>query len=373
MKRVLSLIVALMLATSLSLAGCAAEEPVSESEPAAASATVIDLAGREVIVPENVERVVAIGPGALRLVVYAGGAKMVAGIEDIENKPPISRPYILAHPELLELPVIGAGGPDTAPDAERLIGVAPDVIFVGQLADAAAADELQAATGIPVVVLSYGGLGNFDDAVVTSLNVVGTMIGTIERTDEVSAYITDTLADLSARTAGIDDGEKPTAFVGALGFKGMHGLESTQGKYPPFVAIGAKNVAGDLGTPGSVMIDKEKLLEWDPEYLFVDCSGLGLVAEDVAANRALYEGLSAVNDGCVYTQLPFNNYWTNIEVALADAYYAGSVMFPDRFADVDAVAKADEISTFLAGASVYERLTEIYGCGFGAIDLLGNE
>ena len=34
--------------------------------------TVTDLLGREVTVPAEVEKVVAIGPGALRLYVYAG-------------------------------------------------------------------------------------------------------------------------------------------------------------------------------------------------------------------------------------------------------------------------------------------------------------
>ena len=100
-----------------------------------------------------VQRVVAIGPGALRLVTYAEGASMVVGIEEIEKKPSPGKSYMLAYPDLKKLPGIGQGGPDTAPNEESLLGVKPDVIFVCSLVDKEKANQLQAKTGIPVVAL----------------------------------------------------------------------------------------------------------------------------------------------------------------------------------------------------------------------------
>lgn len=370
MRKSACLLVALSMVACVCLTGCAAEESVETTATEGSAPTlVIDIAGRSVEVPDDVERVVALGPGALRLAVYAGGADVVVGIEEIESRPPVARPYILANEELLDLPVIGAGGPDSAPDAERILSVQPDVIFVAQIADASAADELQAKTGIPVFVLSYGDTGSFGEELFDSIEIVGTVLGTTERAAEVSAYLSETLDDLSARTQDVES--DPSVFVGALGYKGLHGLESTQADYPPFSAIGARNVASDLGK-GSVMIDKEKLVEWDPDYVFVDRSGLSLVFEDVAASRPLYESMTAVTGAQVYAQLPFNNYWTNIEIALADAYYVGTVLYPEQFADVDPAAKADELATFLDGAPVYDTLTQIYGGGFSSLDLLAD-
>lgn len=370
--------VALVLVLALSVsAGCdpGGVDP-QEAVPAAgesAERTVTDLAGREVSVPADVERVAAIGAGTLRLVVYAGGAGRVVGVEEFETRPPVARPYTLANPSLLDLPVIGAGGPDSAPDAERLLAVAPDVIFVNQIADAGGADRLQAATGIPVVVVSYGSLGTLDEPFFTSMELIGEVLGTSERAAEVVTYVRDVLEDLAARTAGVPDDAKATAYVGALGFKGARGMESTQPGYLPLAAIGARNVAASVEQTGAVMIDREQLVAWDPDHIFIDLGGLALVRGDVGADRGFYEGLTAVREGRVYAQLPFNNYATNVEVALADAYYAGTVLFPERFADVDPASKADEIATVLVGEPVYERLTAIYGQGFGAIDLLGGE
>ncbi len=330
---------------------------------------LIDLAGRQVTVTVPARRVVAIGPGALRLVCYVGGADRVVGVEDLERRLPRLRPYLMANPGLAELPVIGPGGPDSTPDAERLLGVRPDVIFAAYLVDRAQADELQAKTGVPVMVLSYGRLGPFDADVYRSLELIGRVIGEERRAREVVAYLQGVQKDLAARTAGLPREAKPRVYVGALGMKGVHGIESTQAHYPPFVAIGARNVADETGRPGSMMIEREKLLEWDPDLIFLDRGGYAIVREDYRRNPQFYRSLRAVREGRVYAQIPYNNYTTNIETALADSYFAGKAIFPERFADVDPAAKADELYCFFLGRPLYAAVTKAYGGGFGPLKL----
>ena len=53
-------------------------------------------------------------------------------------------------------------------------------------------------------------------------------------------------------------------YVGGLGSRGAHGIESTRANYALLNVINADNVVDETGESGSVMIDKEKLLEWDP-------------------------------------------------------------------------------------------------------------
>jgi iron complex transport system substrate-binding protein len=374
-QRAFAVLVAIGLVAAL-LAGCgdtsAVEEPASTPAGPGAPVTVTDLAGRPVEVPESVDSVIALGPGTLRLLCYVGAVDRVIGIEEIEARPPIQRPYLLAYPELLELPIIGPGGPDSTPDAERILAAGPDVIFIAQIVDKDAADKLQAATGIPVFVVTYGDLGSFDEELFDSVELVGEVLGVQPRAADVVSFVRDAIGDLGARGADVPEAERPSAYAGALGFKGLQGIESTQGRYPPFAGIGANSVTASLGQQGSVMIDKEQLLEWDPDYLFIDRSGLSLVLEDVSANRGLYEALGAVREGRVHTQIPFNNYWTNVETALANSYYAGTVLFPDEFADVDAAAKHDEISEYLLGMPLHDQLVEVYGGGFGTVDLLAD-
>lgn len=352
---------------ALSLAGCGgkgAEEKASGPK----TTQVTDLAGREVEVTVPAERVTAIGPGALRLVCYAGCADKVVGIENMEKQWSTGRPYILANPELLDLPVIGQGGPDSTPDPEMLLNADPDVIFVAYLVDAAKADELQAKTGIPVVVLSYGQLGTFDQEVYDSIALIGEITGETERAEEVIAYIKGCRKDLEERTADIPEDEKPRVYVGGIGMKGTHGIESTQGNFPPLASIGAVNVADETGSKGSVMIDKEKLIEWDPDIIFIDESGLQMVKEDYAGNPGFYQTLKAVKEGKVYGYLPYNYYTTNIDTAIADAYFMGKTIFHEAFEDIDPEEKADEIYEFLLGKAMYGQMAKDFG-GFQKIDL----
>jgi iron complex transport system substrate-binding protein len=338
------------------------------------SVTVTDLLGREVSIPAEVTRVIAIGPGALRLYVYAGDPDYVVGVEQMEASSPTGRPYMLANPDLAELPIIGQGGPNNAPDAERILTVRPDVIFSTYATEASVADELQAKTGIPVVVISYGhsGFGATDlfaQDVPDSLELIGQVIGDSAKAQAAVDFLNQALEDLATRTGEIPDADKPTVYVGGLGARGTHGIESTQGNYSLLNAIHAKNVVDETGQSGSIMIDKEKLLAWDPDLIFIDQGGFAAVLEDYQKNPTLYESLSAVKNGQVYAQLPYNYYNTNIDTAIADAYYLGAVLYPEAFADIDPAEKADEVYEALVGTPVYAQMAEDSGGGFGQLDL----
>lgn len=350
---------------SISLGGCGGN---SGNAGGKEIKVITDLAGRRVELTVPATRVTAIGPGALRLVCYAGGSENVVGIENMEKQWHTGRPYIMAHPELLELPVIGQGGPDSTPDSEMLVNVSPDVIFAAYLLDAAKANELQSKTGIPVVVLGYGKSGTFDEEIFKSLELVGEATGRTERAREVTEYIKTCQRDLRDRTADVPDEDKPTVYVGGLGMKGTHGIESTQGNFPPLASINATNVVDETGAGSSVMIDKEKILEWDPRIIFLDEAGLQIVKEDYAGNHEFYKALSAVKEGRLYGYLPYNYYTTNIDTAIADAYYMGKVVFPEAFEKIDPVEKADEIYKFLLGKPLYERMAADFG-GFKKLNL----
>lgn len=368
MKFRFSTIFTIYILVLLVLSGCSTAAQSGEEQ-----ATITDLLGREVSIPATVERVVAIGPGALRLIVYAGNLDYVVGVEQMDADSSIGKPYMLANPGLAELPVIGQGGPNNAPDPEKILTVTPDVIFSTYATEVSAADELQVKTGIPVVVLSYGGSGFgttaiFDQFVQDSLLLVGQISGTTKKAQAAADFIRQVQRDLENRTMDIPEPDKPTVYVGGLGSKGTHGIESTQGQYALLDVIHAHNVVDETGQSGSLMVDKEKLLDWNPDFIFIDQGGYAAVVEDYQKNPTFYESLSAVQNDQIYAQLPYNYYNTNIGTAIADAYYLGKILYPKAFADVDPKQKADEIYQALLGHPVYAQMAEAFG-GFGPLNL----
>jgi iron complex transport system substrate-binding protein len=326
---------------------------------------VTDMADRQVTVPMDPERIVCIGPGTLRLIVYLQAESKVVGVEDMEKMHPGGRPYWLAHPELTGLPRCGPGGAasiNKKPDLEAVLAVRPQVLFITYM-DGPLADEVQRTLGVPVVVLNYGSFASFDETVYDALRLAGGILNRDQRAADVVAYIESMRRDMRARTRDIASGARPSVYVGGIGYRGAFGIESTEKRYSPFDWVGADNVAErvNTGIGSHVFMDKEGLLKLNPDVIFIDGGGLTLVKEDFRKKPEVYNALKAFAGRRVYALLPFNWYTTNIDTALADAYAIGKILYPKQFEDIDPERKADEIYAFLVGKPVYQAMKKDYG------------
>jgi iron complex transport system substrate-binding protein len=329
---------------------------------------ITDMLGRTITLENKAQTAIAIGPGGLRLYCYVADIEKLVGIEQIEKDSNVGRPYNIANPKLQELETVGPGGPNNQPDAEKLLMVNPDVIFSLYNSDPSAIENLQSKTGIPVIALSYGKIAVFDSAIYESLEIIGKVMGEEERATEVVSFMKDVKWDLNNRTKDISEEERPKAYIGALSSRGTHGIESTSAGYALFEAVNVKNVVDETGEKGGLMIDKEKLLEWNPDKIIIDIAGLSIVKEDYQKNPDFYNAISAVKNGQLYTQLPFNYYSTNIDTAIANAYFIGKVIYPEQFKDINPEKKADEIYEFFVGQPLYERMAEDFA-PFGEVNL----
>ena len=344
MKKILVFILAALL-----LCGCAPE--LGNQEP---GRVVVDSQGREVNVPERVETVVCVGVGALRYTCYMGAQDLVIGVEDYETKAAMSRLYNYVNfDKFKDLPVIGTNG---EPYTEEIINLAPDVIVMSKSASVNA-DDLQAKTGTPVVVVP-GSDTTLDNDAYETIRIMGELYGMESRATELTNYLKGIQKDLDDRTKEIPDSEKPSVYVGGVSFKGHHGFEGTEAGYGPLALIHANNLADTTGQTGAFNIDLEQVLSWDPDIIFVDFNGISLIKEDYAKNPDYYNALAAVQAGKVYSQISFRSSASNLETALADAYYAACVIYPEQFQDVDPVAKAEEIFEQLLGVNPYADLKE---------------
>lgn len=326
--------------------------------------TVTDWKGRQVAVPEQVQSVVCVGVGALRYTCYMGAQDLVVGVEDCEKEPVISRLYNFVNiNKFQDLPIIGTNG---NPYQEEIISLSPDVIVMSKSASVDA-DDLQNKTGTPVVVVP-GSDTTLDNDCYETIRILGELYGKQARATELTAYLKGIQKDLEDRTKDIPEADKPSVYVGGVSFKGHHGFEGTEAGYGPFALIGAKNLADTTGQTGAFNIDLEQVLAWDPDVIFVDFNGMSLIKEDYAKNPDYYHSLTAVQEGKVYSQISFRSNASNLETALADAYYAASVIYPEQFQDIDPIAKTGEIFEKLLGANPYEELKEA-GYAFRPIEI----
>ncbi|NLW64878.1 MAG: iron ABC transporter substrate-binding protein [Clostridiales bacterium] len=367
-------ITALFLAFMLmfTVAGCTSGTDESSPSPSTADGdgkagtrTITDMLGREVEIPETIENVVAIGATA-RMLTYAGCADKIVGITDLEKECSPGMPYAYINSDSFsKLTGVAPGGVSGEIYDEALATLAPDIIFTSFI-EIDQVNTMQAKLNIPVVALSYQGI--FSDSVYDALTLVGDIMGAQDRCTELIAAMKGWQKDLNDRTKDIADADKPSVYAGAVSFRGGHGIEGTYANYPPFTAINAKNVVDEAGKDGALLIEKEKLVVWDPDIIFLTPGNMGLVNEDYKTNSSYYTNLKAVKNGNVYSQIDYNYYGTNIELSIADAYYAGAIVYPKAFSDIDFEKKADEIFKEMLGKP-YMQVLKDNGNGFGKITI----
>ncbi len=315
---------------------------------------VVDLAGRRLSVPEKVDRIVALGPGTMRLVVYLQAIDKVVGIETTEIKflPPFFRPYSsVTAGHIDHLPQVGSGGPGKLPDLEALLACRAQVIFSIGL-DRGQIENLQAKTGIPTIILRYGKLGGWREEAMQSLKLMGEVLNRQPRAQEIDLFLEKARKELHQKTAATEQNASPTAYFGGLAYKGIRGLESTEEGYFPGSLVRANNVAGNNPAKGHIFIDKERLLKWNPEMIFLDYSSSHLISLEYLENQSFYQLLKAVKEKKLYSLLPYNQYNTNLENALANAYYIGSRLYPKSFNTLAVEEKITEIFAFFLGLKI---------------------
>lgn len=334
---------------------------------------ITDMMNRQVVVPKQVDHVICSGSGCLRLLVYLQAEDRIVGVDSAEKGglpfDTDARPYAIAHPELKSYPLFGEFRGHDSPELIAALSPQPQVIFKAYAARDGGVETLQEKTGIPVVALGYGDLTGKRDELDQTLRLMGRVLGVEDRAEAVISFFDGLQADLEQRTARVAGVDRPTTYIGGLAQRGGHGFASTEPAYAPFAFLGARNVAGALvkdGRPLShAMVSKEQLLMWNPEIVFLDIATTRLQAganglEELKTDSAC-QALDAVQAGRVYGVFPYNFYTQNFESIFANAYFIGKVLYPDAFADIAPVAKAESIAVFLNGGPAFDAINRNYG------------
>ena len=358
MKKLIAFLMALVLLLSVSMAG-----GIAYAED---TRTIVDGLGREVEVPVKVERIVTLG-NASRMAAYLGLADKMVSVANGDLNTSLFMAYGVFNQELwAELPVVASGGYGEV-NPEAILAAEPDVILCTYEEDIVANIEDQ--LGCMVVAAPQGTL--FGEDYELALRVFGDACGVSERAEAIIAKIHECLDDLDARTAEIPDDDKPLCLGAAATFRGGHGISGVSANSAILAAVHAKDAAEGLadGKPKGVEVDREQILAWDPDVIILDAGNLELIAQEYAEDPAFFGELSAVKNGQVYQWPNATANYTNVEIPLVSAYFAGSLLYPEAFEDVDFEAKAAEIFEFFLGHEGYLDLLAEAELGYGPVTL----
>lgn len=296
---------------------------LSFASPAAAERIVTDSAGRQVAVPDRIERVFAAGPPA-SVMLYALAPETMVGW--VRAPTPAEKEFI-AEP-YRELPETGrlTGRGDTA-NLEVVLRSKPDLILdVGTVSDTyvSLADRVQAQTGIPYLLVD----GRFANTA-GSLRLVGEVLGRAEAAAKLATYAERTFADLDAVLAAVPEAARPRVYLArsADGLEtGLVGSINTE----IIERAGGRNVVtGGGDRQGLARVGIEQVIAANPDTIITwDKSFFDNVGRD-----PLWQQIDAVRRGRVHLSplLPFG--WIDRPPALnrlIGLTWLASLFYPDR-------------------------------------------
>jgi iron complex transport system substrate-binding protein len=327
---------------------------------------VKDMYHRDVAIPNEINHLVAIGAQALRFVSYLDCGDKIIATELREGPNFNAKSYMYANPEYAEMNTLALSA---LTDMESILSLdpKPDLIIMGEATSnwQPQFDILDAA-GIPVFGIMD--VTFFDDLFDIQIRLLGTVLQKEHRAEELINYVHDTIDDLSQRVSDIKDEDKPTVYVGATAWAGIRPFEYSTSNYGPFRLLDANNVITRDMTAASespVGFELEHILDLDPEYVFIEATGYTMVkdAYNEEERKTVFDSMSAFHNGSqdewdVYMTVPFIWYFMNFDNILVSAYYIGTVIYPEEFADITITEKANEIYTNFVGEEVFEEMNQ---------------
>lgn len=267
-------------------------EKTSEAADAAGEREITDMAGRTVVVPDEIETVFS-SSTVTAIFMYTLAPDKLLGWNYELNE--LEKSIILE--EYHDLPNFGMGD---SINYEAVIAADPTIaVNVGTINDKMISDcdKLSKSLGVPVVAVD-GDLSASAEA----YRFMGELLGEEEQAEKLASYAEKTFADIEKME--VPEDKKVRIYYG----NGEDSLEtapagSAHGQIIDMV--NAVNVADlEMGEGSRVKISAEQLLAWDPDVIVVngepkaDMSGAS-AAETILANPD-YASLKAVQNQQVY-------------------------------------------------------------------------
>jgi len=287
---------------------------------------VTDASGREIRSPAKVERVYAAGPPASLLVFAIAPDKLTGWTRAMRPNEAEFFPERYANlPELGRL----TGRGNTA-NVEVVLNAKTDLIVdVGSTGPtlASLASQVQEQTRIPYSLFD----GRIESTSAT-LRAIGKLMGNEGPAEKLAAWYEHEVADVKQRVSRAK--EHPLAYYGRsasglqTGGKGSINVEALE-------VLGARNAAAEARA-GLVTVSFEQVLLWNPEVILTtDPNFWNSVWTDPR-----WRAVRAVEQKRVY---PFG--WFDFPPGanrLLGLWWAGKLLYPQSFADVDLRAKVTE-------------------------------
>lgn len=300
--------------------------------------TITDMTGREIEIPQKINRVLTTVP-MTTIAVYALAPEKLIGINLDPNK---VGGNVYIPEEYHTLPNVGGWFGKQTGNYEVFISMNPDIIIEGEgIGDfTSTLEEHQQRFGaIPVVgVLDARTASAYDE----SIMFLGGILGSEEKAEELSEFYSRVLWTVKDRVSKIPEDEKVRVYY-SEGPKGLNTDPEGSIHSELIELAGGINVADCQVMPGMGMtpVSMEQVTRWNPDVIIIsDPSFFADIYDD-----ALWQSIPAVKNHRVYL-VPRSPYpWFDRPPGINRIIgipWTAKVLYPEIFSDIDLSALVKE-------------------------------
>lgn len=335
----------------LSFAACGQEPaPAPQPEPTTDvtyPVTVKDMAGREVTIEKQPERIVSGYYISSSACIALGLTDKMVGIEDKSAKRPI---YKLAAPALIDLPNVGSA---KAFDLEACIATEPDLVIL-PMKQKDTAQTLQE-MGIATLLV----LPESHEQLIEMFTLIGTATNTVKQAEKLISYYNTKLSAVTELTRDIPDDEKPVVYLGSTGDI-LRTAPREMYQASLITTAGGKNAGDVLEGSSWTDIDNETFLTMNPDVIVIPTDNFAVSSPDYTVedvlNNATFADVTAVKNGAVY-QMPvgFEAWDSPVPSGILGTLWMLHTLHPELYPAEQFAADVNEFYTVFYGFSVNEQ------------------
>lgn len=349
MNKLLALLLAVIMVASFAACG---NEPAPAPQPEPTTdvtypVTVKDMAGREVTLEKQPERIVSGYYISSSACIALGLTDKMVGIEDKSTKRPI---YKLAAPALIDLPNVGSA---KAFDLEACIATEPDLVIL-PMKQKDTAQTLQE-MGIATLLV----LPESHEQLIEMFTLIGTATNTVEQAEKLISYYNTKLSAVTELTRDIPDDEKPVVYLGSTSDI-LRTAPREMYQASLITTAGGKNAGDVLEGSSWTDIDNETFLTMNPDVIVIPTDNFAVSSPDYTAedvmNNPTFSDVTAVKNGAVY-QMPvgYEAWDSPVPSGILGTLWMLKTLHPELYPAEQFAADVNEFYTVFYGFSVNER------------------
>ena len=292
----------------LTITACHPPTPNTAAKP-----TVLgeDRDGNPVLLPKKIDRIISLAPSNTEILIALGFADKIIAADTYSGK----LKGLAANIPLFNM---------MTPDAEQIVLLEPDVLFVVGMSKVGGMDSFKVISDVGICVLSIPSSLSIAD-IKTDIRFIASVLGVTEKGDEIVAEMENTIDDIAKIGETITD--KKTVYFEIAPMPNLYSFGKGVFLNEMLEIIGAKNVLDDMQQ--WVAVTAEAILKRDPAVILTNVDYIDKPIDEILS-RPGWDVVTAVQNRDVYSIDTTTSSRQNHHIVKALQEMAKAV-YPDKY------------------------------------------